>query len=163
MNIEGAAALVTGGASGLGLATATRLAAAGAKVTIVDLPSAPGAEQAAAIGGTFAPADVTDEAQVGAALDAAAEHGPIRVVVNCAGIGNAVAPAPGLTGSIRREVMSLVLPSAIGSGALVYRNAQQSNETFLSVHECRRNEERPPLRTRQRGSHYGGGRSGYLP
>ncbi len=89
MNIEGSAALVTGGASGLGLATAKRLAAAGARVTIVDLPSAPGAEQADAIGGIFAPADVTDEAQVGAALDAAAELGPIRVVVNCAGIGNA--------------------------------------------------------------------------
>jgi NAD(P)-dependent dehydrogenase (short-subunit alcohol dehydrogenase family) len=89
MNIEGSAALVTGGASGLGLATAKRLAAAGARVTIVDLPSAPGAEQADAIGGIFAPADVTDEVQVGAALDAAAEHGPIRVVVNCAGIGNA--------------------------------------------------------------------------
>ena len=89
MNIAGSAALVTGGASGLGLATAERLAAAGAYVTIVDLPSAPGAERADAIGGVFAPADVTDEAQVSAALDAAAERGPIRVVVNCAGIGTA--------------------------------------------------------------------------
>ncbi len=89
MNIEGSAAIVTGGASGLGLATAKRLAAAGAHVTIVDLPSAPGADQAEAIGGTFAPADVTDEAQVGAALDAAAEHGPIRIAVNCAGVGTA--------------------------------------------------------------------------
>jgi NAD(P)-dependent dehydrogenase (short-subunit alcohol dehydrogenase family) len=89
MNIEGSAALVTGGASGLGLATAKRLADAGARVTIVDLPSAPGAAQADAIGGAFAPADVTDEAQVAAALDAAAEHGPLRVVVNCAGIGAA--------------------------------------------------------------------------
>jgi NAD(P)-dependent dehydrogenase (short-subunit alcohol dehydrogenase family) len=89
MNLAGSAALVTGGASGLGLATAQRLAAAGSAVTIVDLPSAPGAEQAAAIGGVFAPADVTDEAQVSAALDAAAEHGPLRVVVNCAGIGTA--------------------------------------------------------------------------
>ena len=87
MNIEGSAALVTGGASGLGLATAKRLAKAGARVTILDLPSAPGAEQAAAIGGTFAPADVTSEADVTTALDQAAEAGPIRVVVNCAGVG----------------------------------------------------------------------------
>jgi NAD(P)-dependent dehydrogenase (short-subunit alcohol dehydrogenase family) len=89
MNIEGSAAVVTGGASGLGLATARRLAAAGAHVTIIDLPSAPGAEQAEAIGGLFAPADVTDEAAVSAALDAAARRGPLRVTVNCAGIGTA--------------------------------------------------------------------------
>ena len=87
MKLDGSAAVVTGGASGLGLATARRLAAGGAAVTIIDLPSAPGAEQAEAFGGTFAPADVTDEAQVSAALDAAAERGPIRVAVNCAGIG----------------------------------------------------------------------------
>ena len=86
MEIVGASALVTGGASGLGLATATRLAEAGAHVVIVDLPSSPGAERAAEIGGTFAPADVTDPAQVAAAVAAAGEHGPLRVVVNCAGI-----------------------------------------------------------------------------
>jgi NAD(P)-dependent dehydrogenase (short-subunit alcohol dehydrogenase family) len=89
MHIEGSAALVTGGASGLGLATATRLSAAGAFVTIVDLPSAAGAERAEAIDGVFAPADVTDAAQVSAALDAAEARGPLRVVVNCAGIGTA--------------------------------------------------------------------------
>jgi NAD(P)-dependent dehydrogenase (short-subunit alcohol dehydrogenase family) len=87
MNIEGSSAIVTGGASGLGLATAKRLAAAGAHVVIVDLPSSPGADQAAAIGGAFAPAHVTDEAAVSAALDTAAERGPLRVAVNCAGIG----------------------------------------------------------------------------
>jgi NAD(P)-dependent dehydrogenase (short-subunit alcohol dehydrogenase family) len=89
MNIEGSAAVVTGGASGLGLATARRLTAAGARVTILDLPSTGGAEHAAAIGGTFAPADVTSEAEVGAALDAAEAHGPLRIAVNCAGIGTA--------------------------------------------------------------------------
>jgi NAD(P)-dependent dehydrogenase (short-subunit alcohol dehydrogenase family) len=89
MDIAGSAAVVTGGASGLGLATAQRLAKAGARVTIVDLPSTAGAERAAEFGGTFAPADVTDEQQVGTALDAAAEHGPLRVAVNCAGIGTA--------------------------------------------------------------------------
>src|SRR3954470_12543272 len=89
MNIDGSVAVITGGASGLGLATAKRLSAAGAKVAILDLPSAHGAEAAAEFGGIFAPADVTSEADVTAALDAAAELGPIRVAVNCAGIGTA--------------------------------------------------------------------------
>lgn len=87
MNVEGSAAIVTGGASGLGLATATRLTAAGAHVTIVDLPTSDGAARAAELGATFAPADVADEQQISAALDAAAAHGPIRVAVNCAGVG----------------------------------------------------------------------------
>lgn len=86
MDITGASALVTGGASGLGLATARELAARGAHVVIVDLPSSAGAGVAAELGGTFAPADVTDPAQVAAAVAAAGEHGPLRVVVNCAGI-----------------------------------------------------------------------------
>jgi NAD(P)-dependent dehydrogenase (short-subunit alcohol dehydrogenase family) len=89
MNIDGSVAVITGGASGLGLATARRLAAAGAKVAILDLPSAHGTEAAEQLGGIFAPADVTSEADVTAALDAAAELGPIRVAVNCAGIGTA--------------------------------------------------------------------------
>ncbi|WP_248241562.1 SDR family NAD(P)-dependent oxidoreductase [Microbacterium kunmingense] len=86
MEISGAAALVTGGASGLGLATAERLARAGAVVTIVDLPSSPGAEVAARLGGAFAPADVTDPEQIAAAVATAASIGPLRIVVNCAGI-----------------------------------------------------------------------------
>ncbi len=89
MDITNSVAVVTGGASGLGLATAKRLAAAGARVAIVDLPNAPGDEAVPAIGhgAVFAAADVTDEAQVSAALDAAAALGPIRVAVSCAGIG----------------------------------------------------------------------------
>ncbi|KRA25543.1 3-hydroxy-2-methylbutyryl-CoA dehydrogenase [Microbacterium sp. Root61] len=86
MEITGTSALVTGGASGLGLATARRLAAAGAVVTIIDLPSSAGADIAAELGGSFAPADVTDPAQVAAAVEIAAQAGPLRVVVNCAGI-----------------------------------------------------------------------------
>jgi NAD(P)-dependent dehydrogenase (short-subunit alcohol dehydrogenase family) len=86
MDITGSSALVTGGASGLGFATAERLAAAGVTVTIVDLPSSAGAERAAELGGRFAAADVTDPDQVAAAVAAATEAGPLRVVVNCAGI-----------------------------------------------------------------------------
>jgi NAD(P)-dependent dehydrogenase (short-subunit alcohol dehydrogenase family) len=88
MRIDGSSAIVTGGASGLGLATATTLAEAGAKVVILDLPSSAGEQRAQEIGGRFAPADVTDEAAVQAAVDAATELGPLRIVVNCAGIGN---------------------------------------------------------------------------
>lgn len=86
MDIEGASALVTGGASGLGLATARRLATAGARVTIVDLPSSPGASVAEELGGSFAAADVTDAEQIAAAAALAAAAGPLRIVVNCAGI-----------------------------------------------------------------------------
>jgi NAD(P)-dependent dehydrogenase (short-subunit alcohol dehydrogenase family) len=87
MRIDGSAAIVTGGASGLGLATATVLAQAGAQVVIVDLPSSAGEQRATDIGGRFAPADVTDEAAVRGAVDAAVELGPLRIVINCAGIG----------------------------------------------------------------------------
>jgi NAD(P)-dependent dehydrogenase (short-subunit alcohol dehydrogenase family) len=88
MEINGAVALVTGGASGLGLATARRLAGAGARVVLLDLPGSDGEKAAAELGegAVFAPADVTDEAAVTAALDAAEELGTLRVVVNCAGI-----------------------------------------------------------------------------
>ena len=86
MDIAGTSALVTGGASGLGLATARRLAAAGAHVVLVDLPTSAGADLAAELGGTFAPADVTDAAQVAAAVATASAAAPLRVVVNCAGI-----------------------------------------------------------------------------
>lgn len=86
MDLRDASALVTGGASGLGLATARRLAAQGAVVTIVDLPGSAGADVAAELGGSFGPADVTDAEQVAAAVAAAAAAGPLRVVVNCAGI-----------------------------------------------------------------------------
>ena len=92
MNIAGKAALVTGGASGLGLATVEHLHKQGAGVVIVDLPSSRGAEVAERLGSqaVFASTDVTDEAQVRAAVAMAGDLGPLSVVVNCAGIGNAI-------------------------------------------------------------------------
>lgn len=82
-------ALVTGGASGLGLATVERLAADGARVVVLDLPGSDGAAVAERLGDgvVFAPGDVTSEESVTAALDAAAGLGRLRVAVNCAGIG----------------------------------------------------------------------------
>ena len=87
MQLAGSVALVTGGASGLGLATATALAAAGAAVVVADLPSSPGPTSAAGIGGVFVPTDVTDEDSVRAAVEQASSLAPLRVAVNCAGIG----------------------------------------------------------------------------
>ena len=84
MRIEGASALVAGGASGLGAATARRLRAGGADVTIADLNAEAGEALAAEIGARFVACDVTDERQVQAAVAAA---GPLRISVCCAGIG----------------------------------------------------------------------------
>ncbi|MEU4148898.1 3-hydroxyacyl-CoA dehydrogenase [Streptomyces sp. NPDC026659] len=91
MDIAGSVALITGGASGLGLATARRLLAAGASVVLADLPSSDGKAVAADLGdrAVFAPTDVTSEADVTAALEAASALGELRIVVNCAGIGTA--------------------------------------------------------------------------
>jgi NAD(P)-dependent dehydrogenase (short-subunit alcohol dehydrogenase family) len=93
MEIQGVGAVVTGGASGLGEATARALAARGAQVAILDLGRSKGAEVAASLGGGafFAEADVADEAAVGAALERAVERfGGLHVCVNCAGIGSAM-------------------------------------------------------------------------
>jgi NAD(P)-dependent dehydrogenase (short-subunit alcohol dehydrogenase family) len=100
MDIAGTVALITGGASGLGAATARRLFDAGASVVLIDLPSSAGAAFADELNaqelsgqpdGTrrtavFVPADVTSEAEVQAAVDTAVGLGPLRIVVNCAGI-----------------------------------------------------------------------------
>lgn len=90
MNIDGSVALVTGAASGLGLATTKTLVERGAKVVLVDLPSSEGAARAAEIGAdaVFVPADVRDADQVSAAVAAAAELGDLRLAVNCAGVGD---------------------------------------------------------------------------
>ncbi|AOW24914.1 3-hydroxy-2-methylbutyryl-CoA dehydrogenase [Sphingomonas melonis TY] len=88
MNIDGIAAIVTGGASGLGGGSAKRLAAQGAKVTIFDLNADLGTALAQEIGGHFVRVDVTDEQAVADAIgEAEGVNGKARILVNCAGIG----------------------------------------------------------------------------
>ncbi|MEM7546975.1 MAG: SDR family NAD(P)-dependent oxidoreductase [Pseudomonadota bacterium] len=90
MDMQGIAAVVTGGASGLGEATARMLAAGGARVTLFDMNAEPGEAVAAEIGGAFAKVDVSDPASVAAGFETArAAHGQERVLVNCAGIAPA--------------------------------------------------------------------------
>ncbi|GHC72053.1 3-hydroxyacyl-CoA dehydrogenase [Pseudorhodoferax aquiterrae] len=90
MKIEAQAALVTGGASGLGEATARELARLGARVAVLDRNLDRARQVAAEIGGTAHACDITDTASVEAALDAAAAaHGPARILMNVAGIGSA--------------------------------------------------------------------------
>jgi NAD(P)-dependent dehydrogenase (short-subunit alcohol dehydrogenase family) len=89
VEIKDAVAVVTGGASGLGLATTKRLLDAGAQVVVLDLRGKDAVDE---LGdrAVFAQTDVTDEAAVTAALDAAEKLGPLRIAVNCAGTGNAI-------------------------------------------------------------------------
>jgi NAD(P)-dependent dehydrogenase (short-subunit alcohol dehydrogenase family) len=90
MNIDGSAAVVTGGASGLGEATARELAQRGAKVALFDRDAERGARVASDIGGIFCEVDVTSDDKVAAAFAKAREaHGQERILVNCAGVANA--------------------------------------------------------------------------
>jgi NAD(P)-dependent dehydrogenase (short-subunit alcohol dehydrogenase family) len=87
MDISGTSAIVTGGASGLGEATARLLTDRGARVVVLDMNDAAGEVLAKELGGIFAHADVTNTEEVTAAVEAAKELGPLRALVNCAGIG----------------------------------------------------------------------------
>jgi NAD(P)-dependent dehydrogenase (short-subunit alcohol dehydrogenase family) len=108
MQLTTGSAIVTGGASGLGLATVRRLAAAGAPTVVIDLPTSDGADIAKAVTeetGTrvvFAAADVTEPDAVETALDMAEDFAPVRVLVHCAGRGGAVriVDRNGLPGSL---------------------------------------------------------------
>jgi len=92
MDLKSTSALVTGGASGLGLACVKHLLSVGANVVIVDLPSSDGQKVADDLGkaASFAAADVTDPEQMAAAVAAAEKNGPLRSVIHCAGHGGAV-------------------------------------------------------------------------
>src|SRR6516162_5324091 len=90
MRLEGQAAIVTGGASGLGAATAQRLARAGSRVAVLDINQAAAEASAARIGGLGIACDVADAASAETAVATARDaHGPARLLVNCAGVGTA--------------------------------------------------------------------------
>jgi NAD(P)-dependent dehydrogenase (short-subunit alcohol dehydrogenase family) len=111
MELRTVNAVVTGGASGLGRATAERIVQAGGRVLVLDLPTSKGADLAAALGGNvvFAPADVTSGDQVAGALaEAKQRFGGINVLVNCAGIGTA-AKTVGKQGPARLEDFTRVI------------------------------------------------------
>jgi len=111
MDLRTVHAVVTGGASGLGRATAGRLVAGGGRVALVDLPSSAGVDVARSFGeaAVFTPADVTSGEQVERALDEAlARLGGINVLVNCAGIGTAMKTV-GKAGPARLEDFSRVI------------------------------------------------------
>jgi NAD(P)-dependent dehydrogenase (short-subunit alcohol dehydrogenase family) len=90
MDLNGSSAIVTGGASGIGLACGKRLAAHGVRELVLDMNEDKGNAVAKELGGAFAKADVADEAQVQAAVDAAVRLGPLRSLVNAAGVGHAM-------------------------------------------------------------------------
>lgn len=115
MRTENAVALVSGGASGLGLATTRTLVDSGAKVVILDLPSSDGETVAKELGENvaFVPADVTSEESVAEAVAATVRFGDLRIVVNCAGMGIAgrtvgrAGPAP-LDGFVKTVTVNLI-------------------------------------------------------
>ena len=104
MKLQNMSALVTGGASGLGLACARRLVEKGVSVVIVDLNRDAGAAVSAELGVTYVHADVCNTEQINAALDAAQALGPLRALVHCAGIGGPVrlVEKDGLPGSLEK-------------------------------------------------------------
>lgn len=129
-------AVVTGGASGLGAATARRLAAAGARVALFDVNAQQGEALAAELGGVFCAADVTSDEQVDAAFaKARAAHGQERVLVNAAGIANAfkTASRSKKTGEIKHfplaEFEKLIAINLVGT----FRCVAKSSAGMLTV------------------------------
>ena len=127
------AAVITGGASGLGAATARALSGKGVKVAILDVNEAAGTAFAKEIGGMFAKCDVTSEADVDAALAAARKaHGQERILVNCAGIaiGQRTAremdhlPVSGPDGSLERL-------AGLRAGQKVYTHINNTNPMLI--------------------------------
>ncbi|MEM9175793.1 MAG: SDR family NAD(P)-dependent oxidoreductase [Myxococcota bacterium] len=89
MDLNATSSIITGGASGIGLATAKHVASLGGRVVVADLNEEKGKAVAEELGGVFVKTDVSDEAQAQAAVDAALELGPLRTVLNSAGLGSA--------------------------------------------------------------------------
>lgn len=137
MDLQGASAIVTGGASGLGHATARRLAEAGAAVVVVDLPDREGetlrADAVAALGdrARFIAGDVTREETAEEAVAAALEAGPLRVLVNCAGVATP-GKLVGREGPLSADVLAKVLAvNVVGTVAFMAHAAAAMKEQEL--------------------------------
>jgi len=135
VNLEGVGALVTGGSSGLGRASAQRLAAAGAAVVIADLPTSDGVATAETIGAgaQFVPCDVTSGEQVSAAVERVEANGPLRVLIHCAGRGGPVRvlDSDGMPGALD-EFSAIVSVNLLGTFN-VLRLAAQAMATHEAV------------------------------
>ncbi|WP_424936334.1 MULTISPECIES: SDR family NAD(P)-dependent oxidoreductase [Bacteria] len=125
MKIHGKSALVTGGASGLGLATVVRLVEEGARVTVVDLASADRSALEGVAPADFIAADVTDEVAIQEAVDHANRDGNLAIVVNCAGVGSATKTA-GSRGAHPLDVFERILRVNLVGTFNVIRLAAQS-------------------------------------
>lgn len=140
MNLKGVGAIVTGGASGLGAATARELAKAGAKVAIFDMNLELGEALAKEIGGAAFKVDVADAASGEAAVkDAAAKVGPLRVLVNCAGVGTPM-KAVGREGPVALDkferVVRVNLVGSFNMIRLVAHHMQQQAEMADKERGC---------------------------
>ena len=135
MKIQDSHALITGGGSGLGLATAKRLLAKGARVFLLDLPSSRGAEVAEELGdrARFLPADVTSEDQVAHAVQMAAADGPLRIAVNCAGVANP-GKLVGREGPISFDAFMRVVNINLGGTLLVMAHAAKAIQQTESIY-----------------------------
>ena len=129
MRIDGLAAVVTGGGSGLGAATAAHLASLGARVAVVDINHAAAEARAAELDGIGLACDVADAASAEAAFAAArAAHGPVRILVNCAGIGTA-GRIVGRDGPLKLEAFERVIRvNLIGSFNMLRLAAAEMSE-----------------------------------
>jgi NAD(P)-dependent dehydrogenase (short-subunit alcohol dehydrogenase family) len=143
MDVTGRSALVSGGASGLGLATARALLDRGASVVLLDLPGSRGAEAAAELGdrALFVPGDVTSESDVRAALAAVAAERPLGVVVSCAGIAtpgrvlgrDAVLPLEDFDRVVRVNLLGTFNLARLGAEALALVEPDADGERGLIV------------------------------
>ncbi|MGK2936597.1 MAG: SDR family NAD(P)-dependent oxidoreductase [Solirubrobacteraceae bacterium] len=142
MDVQGAGAAVFGGASGLGAATARRLAAGGATVVVADLNADLGEALAQEIGGGFVQTDVRVESQVQAAIDAASDiAGGLRIAVSCAGIGTPAklvgkegpSPLQGFRDIIEVNLLGTINVLRLGAGSMVGNTPNEHGEKGVLI------------------------------